>query len=312
MRRRGILRQFGLVLCSFVGVAFLSLPTGMRIQVCRADDVVDEEMRSTIASDPAVRKKSKKTPRKSETRPGDSEGAEWKTMHSEKRRPGKKVSAAVKPSLKIDEKTQKIETLKISFLSNSDQPTAASLAVLKRLAAQLAARPEATIRIEGHADSVGYDQENMEISQKRAERVKEVLVKEGIGAERIEAVGKGDRHPVASSETPAGQEKNRRVEFYVTGTAPRPEAPETQETVPSVTPPAVVQPETLPAPPPVVPTPVPPVPAQPQTTVAPTPQAPTPAPAASPVPSPTPPLSTTPPPVVSPPPETGPTPPANP
>jgi OOP family OmpA-OmpF porin len=134
-------------------------------------------------------------------------------------------------SIKVDLENSRIRTPKISFKSNSDSPTPESRAVLKQLAAVLAQSPELTVRIEGHTDTIGYDQPNLELSQRRADRVKEILTQDGVNATRLQAIGMGDRHPIASSVTTAGQEKNRRVEFHLAdgsparGPAPAPAAP---------------------------------------------------------------------------------------
>lgn len=208
----------------------------------------------------------------------DDEGDEWKTMHSERgyRRHSShraSKSSAGSSSIKWDEQKQKITTPKISFGSNGIDPTSQSQSVIKQLANFLEKKPELVIRVEGHSDSVGSDQSNLDISQKRADRVKELLVAAGVGAERVEAVGMGDKYPIASDTTPSGQEKNRRVEFAVMGSI----APATVPTEP-VAPVAPVMPMPVPAPvAPVYPPAAPTVP--PATPVMPMPTAPSPVPA---------------------------------
>jgi outer membrane protein OmpA-like peptidoglycan-associated protein len=69
-------------------------------------------------------------------------------------------------------------------------------------------------RIEGHTDNVGNDTVNMRLSARRAQSVKEYLTNYfGIDSERLTAVGRGKSEPIASNDTPAGQQKNRRVEI---------------------------------------------------------------------------------------------------
>jgi len=71
------------------------------------------------------------------------------------------------------------------------------------------------IEIAGHTDNSGRKEYNMELSQKRAEAVKQYLIKKGISANRIKAVGYGDTQPIATNDTPQGRAKNRRIEVRV-------------------------------------------------------------------------------------------------
>jgi outer membrane protein OmpA-like peptidoglycan-associated protein len=74
---------------------------------------------------------------------------------------------------------------------------------------------EGKVIVEGHADSTGTDEHNDRLSQERAESVKAFLVEHGIPAERVNAVGRGEREPVATNETPEGRADNRRVELEI-------------------------------------------------------------------------------------------------
>ncbi len=229
------------------------------------------------------------------------EDQEWKTMQSEKSAPQiqkKKKNRSDSPKITFDLEQNRVLP-NVSFESNSENPTVASRQVLKVLAEELLKKSSLIIRIEGHTDSVGYDQENLELSQRRAEKGKEILIENGIPAERLQTVGTGDRRPVAKSNTLAGQQQNRRVEFYMIGMTPpsepsAPSAPPPSPT-PTVPPPAPVSPElpasppavvTPPAPPPVVT--APPVPS-PTTTGQPSPLPVSPSPETSPTPLPPPP-----------------------
>lgn len=69
--------------------------------------------------------------------------------------------------------------------------------------------------IEGHTDNRGSARLNRDLSQDRAEALKQALVKRGVAAKRISAVGKGDAEPVASNETEDGRARNRRVEIVL-------------------------------------------------------------------------------------------------
>jgi outer membrane protein OmpA-like peptidoglycan-associated protein len=67
--------------------------------------------------------------------------------------------------------------------------------------------------IEGHTDSVGTDDYNLALSQRRAQAVAGALSAQGISADRIETKGLGKAYPVATNDTQAGRQQNRRVEI---------------------------------------------------------------------------------------------------
>ena len=67
--------------------------------------------------------------------------------------------------------------------------------------------------VQGHCDATGSDAVNDPLSQKRAEAIVAALVKNGIPADRLTAVGKGSHSPIADNGTEEGRAKNRRVEF---------------------------------------------------------------------------------------------------
>ena len=75
--------------------------------------------------------------------------------------------------------------------------------------------PDRKIRIEGHTDSSGSDTFNLNLSQKRADAVKQLLIDYGIDGSRIEAIGMGESLPVADNNTEAGKAKNRRVDIII-------------------------------------------------------------------------------------------------
>lgn len=91
-----------------------------------------------------------------------------------------------------------------------------STALLDNLAAVLVDHPEVKhLRIEGHTDSAGKAEVNVALSSARAVAVKDALVKKGVDASRLEAVGIGSEQPQDTNDTPAGRENNRRVEFII-------------------------------------------------------------------------------------------------
>ena len=87
---------------------------------------------------------------------------------------------------------------------------------LDRIAAELAGDSDIKVAVEGHTDSVGKPEKNMELSQKRAEAVRDYLVSKGVPDANITATGKGETEPVATNKTVAGRQQNRRVELVIT------------------------------------------------------------------------------------------------
>ena len=73
--------------------------------------------------------------------------------------------------------------------------------------------PNAKFTVEGHTDSVGSEKLNQSLSEKRANSVRDFLVQEGIGADRLTAIGYGEAKPIASNANRAGRTQNRRVEI---------------------------------------------------------------------------------------------------
>ena len=86
---------------------------------------------------------------------------------------------------------------------------------LNKLAAFLDEYSDRTVLIEGHTDSIGSEQSNQLLSQRRAESVKTYLVSRGIPANRLSTSGLGQGSPVASNETAGGRQQNRRVEVII-------------------------------------------------------------------------------------------------
>lgn len=96
---------------------------------------------------------------------------------------------------------------------------AAAAANLGKLSAFLAQHKERTVIIEGHTDNVGSDDYNQGLSQRRADSVRSLLVSQGVGSERLTALGKGESTPVASNDSASGRQQNRRVEVIISNKA---------------------------------------------------------------------------------------------
>jgi outer membrane protein OmpA-like peptidoglycan-associated protein len=88
---------------------------------------------------------------------------------------------------------------------------------LARVSGILAAHPGLRLEIEGHTDSVGTDDYNQNLSERRAQTVREYLVSQRIAADSVIARGFGETQPVASNDNAAGRQQNRRVELVVSG-----------------------------------------------------------------------------------------------
>jgi outer membrane protein OmpA-like peptidoglycan-associated protein len=86
---------------------------------------------------------------------------------------------------------------------------------LNRLANFLQEFPDRRVLVEGHADARGPRQYNVDLSERRAESVEDALVDRAIDSGRIRVAGLGEAFPVASNETVAGMQQNRRVEIVI-------------------------------------------------------------------------------------------------
>jgi outer membrane protein OmpA-like peptidoglycan-associated protein len=74
---------------------------------------------------------------------------------------------------------------------------------------------EKSMIVQGHTDSRGTDAYNDKLSQDRAESVRQFLIDEGVPADQIRAVGKGEGNPIASNDSAEGRANNRRVEIVI-------------------------------------------------------------------------------------------------
>jgi outer membrane protein OmpA-like peptidoglycan-associated protein len=88
---------------------------------------------------------------------------------------------------------------------------------LAKISGIVLAHPGLSLQIEGHTDSVGSDDYNRQLSDRRAGSVQEFLVQQGVAAGSVTAIGFGKMEPVASNETSEGRQLNRRVELVVNG-----------------------------------------------------------------------------------------------
>jgi OOP family OmpA-OmpF porin len=107
-------------------------------------------------------------------------------------------------------------TLQVFFDFNKNILTEADLKELPKAVVFVKKYPGAKIRLDGYTDSIGTDEYNMKLSERRATAVKDYLIKEaGVDSSKITAVGHGEADPVADNKTPEGRAKNRRVEISI-------------------------------------------------------------------------------------------------
>lgn len=86
---------------------------------------------------------------------------------------------------------------------------------LEKLAQFLKEYPERTVSIEGFTDSTGSDQYNKQLSEQRAQAVRDALAGMGVASDRVAIRGYGEQYPVANNGTAAGRQLNRRVEIVL-------------------------------------------------------------------------------------------------
>lgn len=110
----------------------------------------------------------------------------------------------------------KVYTLdNVFFDTGKSSLRADSYKELNELAEFMKFKKTMVIEIAGHTDNVGNTDSNQKLSEARANEVRNYLIKKGIEANRIQAKGYGDTQPVASNDTDAGKQKNRRTEVRI-------------------------------------------------------------------------------------------------
>jgi outer membrane protein OmpA-like peptidoglycan-associated protein len=90
---------------------------------------------------------------------------------------------------------------------------------LAKISGIVIAHPGLNLQIEGYTDSVGSDQVNQQLSERRADTVRDYLIQQGVPGSAVTAKGLGKSNPVASNDTAEGRSKNRRVQLVVNGEA---------------------------------------------------------------------------------------------
>ena len=88
-----------------------------------------------------------------------------------------------------------------------------AMKTVDNLATFMQQHPERKVLIEGYTDSTGSESTNLDLSQRRADAVREELARDNIASDRVQVHGLGERYPVASNDTSAGRQQNRRIEI---------------------------------------------------------------------------------------------------
>src|SRR5262249_36278964 len=86
---------------------------------------------------------------------------------------------------------------------------------IQQLAMFMEDHPDRKVLLDGHPDSRGPDEYNVQLSERRADSVRDALVRRGVPGDRIRTVGLGESYPIAGNDTAAGMQANRRVEIVI-------------------------------------------------------------------------------------------------
>ena len=101
----------------------------------------------------------------------------------------------------------------VNFDFDSATPMQGSQVVLDIAAETLLGNREVLVRVEGHTDATGPAEYNRDLSRRRAEAVRDMLIVAGVNAERLQVVAHGEDQPLATNETADGRRINRRVQL---------------------------------------------------------------------------------------------------
>jgi outer membrane protein OmpA-like peptidoglycan-associated protein len=106
----------------------------------------------------------------------------------------------------------------LTFDTNSATVRPGLYSEIDRIANVLYQYQQTVVRIEGHTDNRGSEEYNLNLSQRRADAVKNLLSQRGLAANRVETMAFGESRPIATNDTEAGRQMNRRVEIKIAPT----------------------------------------------------------------------------------------------
>lgn len=127
-----------------------------------------------------------------------------------------KLVAFIEDKNKVPDKTSWFSFDRLHFETGSARIQPESQEQIDNIVKILNAYPQVNIKIGGYTDNVGQPAANLKLSQSRAEAVKNAIQQQGIAANRLEAEGYGEQHPVADNTTEEGRAQNRRIDVLVT------------------------------------------------------------------------------------------------
>lgn len=138
-------------------------------------------------------------------------------------RPGGEITVPEAPEISLDEEVEllqaELDALQdeirenVVFDSNSAELTPLAQGTLDKVAAAMTRFSRPVVEVGGHTDSVGPDDFNIDLSQRRTDSVQTYLTGQGIDLNRLQAIGFGEANPIADNLTEEGRLQNRRVEF---------------------------------------------------------------------------------------------------
>jgi outer membrane protein OmpA-like peptidoglycan-associated protein len=125
------------------------------------------------------------------------------------------ASVRVRYQAALDAQPARPVSFSVFFVRGKDEITMESKPLVEKLKAEIARRPAPEIMVIGHTDRVGSDASNDILSLKRAEAMRNALVKAGIAASSISIAGRGEREPLVPTADEVAEPKNCRVEVNV-------------------------------------------------------------------------------------------------
>lgn len=105
--------------------------------------------------------------------------------------------------------------VQINFETGSSTISSSSYSLLDKIASDAIASEGLKVGVYGHTDNVGNADKNQQLSESRANAVKQYLIEKGLSRDRIESKGFGDTQPIADNNTSSGKAKNRRVQIVL-------------------------------------------------------------------------------------------------
>ena len=128
----------------------------------------------------------------------------------------KKLIAFIEDTSKPVDQTTWFTFDRLEFETGSTELKPSSMEQMKNIAEILKAYPKVRLKIGGYTDNIGKPEDNLKLSQKRAENTLQEFVKLGVDPKRLEAEGYGEKYPVADNSTEEGRQRNRRIDLRVT------------------------------------------------------------------------------------------------